>query len=309
MAPQNIFITGISGSVGHYLFDILSNDPRYHLYLLLRDKTKLKRDISKNSNVTIVEDNLRTVYKRADLLQQMDYVILIATSWGGYRDPWKVNVYATTRILRKLDPARIKKVIYFSTASILDSKHQPVEKIREIGTNYIRSKFLMHKILPKLKLADKVVTVFPTWVFGGDSTHPYSHAATGLIGLKRTIKLLKFFKLDFKFHYIHCADIAAITKYMLEHDLPQNEYVLGNQALSVGDFLKQVAEYFKEKVYFQINLPMQMIQLLAKLQRKHSWDEYCLQYRHFVYQASNCQSFGLPSSTSAVAGLLKSFNL
>ncbi len=309
MAKLNIFITGISGSVGHYLFDLLSADPKYHLYLLLRDKTKLKRDLSNNPNITIVEDNLRNVYKRTELFKQMDYVILIATSWGGYRDPWKVNVYATTRILRKLDPNRIKKIIYFSTASILDRQHKPVEKIREIGTNYIRSKFLMHKILPKLPLYQKVVTVFPTWVFGGDETHPYSHAATGLTKLKRLIKLFKYFKLDFNFHYIHCADIASMTKYMLEHDLPFNEYVLGNPVLSVGDFLKQAAEHFGEKPSLQITFPMEIIKFLAKLKRSHTWDEYCLDYRHFIYKTVNCSSFGLPSSSATVNGLLESFGL
>lgn len=310
MAPIKIFITGISGSVGHYLFDLLADDPRYHLYLLLRDKSRLKRNIENSKNITVVEDNLRTVYKRKEMLRQMDYVILIATSWGGFRDPWKVNVYATTRIIRALDPNKIKKIIYFSTASILDREHKPVEAIREIGTNYIRSKFLMHKILPKLKLYNKIVTLFPTWVFGGDATHPYSHAATGLIKIKKFIKLVKYFKLDFSFHFIHCADIAAITKYLLENSTQEQEYILGNQALTVGEFIKQAAKYFGEKVLLQINIPMGLIQFISKLQRKHTWDEYCLKYKRFVYKTTNNEILKLNNpGIDTVAKLLKSFNL
>lgn len=309
MAPLNVFITGISGSVGHYLFDLLANDPRYRLYLLLRDKTKLKRDLSKYQNLVLIEDNLRTVHRQKEILKQMDYVVLIATSWGGFRDPWKVNVYATLRILRKLDPSRIKKIIYFSTASILDREHRPVEAIREIGTNYIRSKFLMHKMLPKNKLYSKIVTLFPTWVYGGDELHPYSHAATGLKSLKKYIWLVKFFKLDFSFHFIHCADIAKIVKYMLENEVPQNEYVLGNAALTVGDLTAQTAEYFGQKVYFQISIPMKLLEFLARFQRKHTWDEYCLKYRHFIYRTANADTFGLPDGINTVAKLLKSFGL
>ena len=132
---KNLLITGISGSVGHYLFDLMADNPNYQLYLLLRRPEKLKRDLSKYSNITILQEDLHHVANIKDQLKQMDYVVHIATTWGGYKRPWNVNVIATFRIFRYLDPNRIKKIIYFSTASILDRNHQPVENIRTIGTN------------------------------------------------------------------------------------------------------------------------------------------------------------------------------
>ena len=306
MVVQNILITGITGSVGHYLFDLLANDERYHLFLALRDPQKLRRDLNQYRNVTIVKTMLQNLPKEKELLRQMDYVVFIATSWGGFREPWRVNVYPTIRALRRLDPQRIKKVIYFSTASILDKDHQPVEAIREIGTNYIRSKFLTHKILQYNKLKDKIITIFPNWVYGGDSAHPFSHAAAGLRGIKKWMRLLKYFTLDFRFHFIHCADIAAIVKYMLEHEMDKNEYVLGNAQLTVGGFLKEIAAYYGQKTLFQIPMPPRLLLLLARLAKKHPWDIYCLGYRQFVYDTVSCRTFDLPSEVDTIAGVLRS---
>jgi nucleoside-diphosphate-sugar epimerase len=302
---MNVFITGITGSVGHYVFDVLAADPRYHLYLLVRNPKKLKRDLSKYSNVTLVSGDLSNVHHQKELLRQMDYAVLIATSWGGFKEPWRQNVYATCRIMRAFDPQRMKKIIYFSTASILDRHHKPVEAIRTIGTNYIRSKFLMHKILPKQRLADRVVTVFPTWVYGGSPNHPVSHAATGLKTLKKFAWLARWFTFDFHFHFIHCQDIALLVKSLLENKTEKREYVLGNAPLSVGDFFREAAAHFGYKTWFQIPIPMPLIVALVYLKGSHPWDKYCVRYRHFVYDVLNCSSVGLPSQHSRVADLFR----
>ncbi|GBR77489.1 putative NAD-dependent epimerase/dehydratase [Candidatus Termititenax dinenymphae] len=305
---QNILITGISGSVGHYLFDLLAGDVRYHLYLVMRRPEKLRRDLSRYSNITVLPLDLREIPKQKELLKKIDYLVWIATSWGGFREPWRVNVYPLFRTLRTLDPQRIQKIIYFSTASILNRDHKPVAAIREIGTNYIRSKFLAHKILQYNKLRDKIITFFPTWVYGGDSTHPYSHAASGLLTLHKWLKLLKYFTFDFHFHFIHCADIAKLTKYFLENPADSNEYVLGNEPLSVGDFFRQAAEYYGLHTSFQIRIPMGLLRGLAALAGKHPWDKYCLKYQNFVYEATNCRKMGLESNVDTIYGVLKSLN-
>ncbi|MDR1323396.1 MAG: NAD(P)-dependent oxidoreductase [Candidatus Margulisbacteria bacterium] len=308
MTAQNILITGISGSVGHYLFDLLANDSRYHLYLVLRDPARLRRDLKQFSNVTVLPLDLRDLHRQKDLLQKMDYLVWIATCWGGYREPWRVNVYPFFRTLRRLDPQRIKKILYFSTASIIDREHRPIEAIREIGTNYIRSKFLTHKILQYNKLRDKIITIFPTGVYGGDSTHPFSHAATGLRPAAKRIRWLKYFTLDFSFHFIHCADIARLTKYLLENAVDEHEYVFGNAPLNVGEFLKQIAACYGQKPLFQIPVPMPIIQFLAGLLKKHPWDKYCLRYKHFIYNTINCHKLGLPTEVDTVSGLIKAIN-
>ncbi|MDR2428908.1 MAG: NAD(P)-dependent oxidoreductase [Candidatus Margulisbacteria bacterium] len=301
----NVLITGISGSVGHYLFDLLANDPQYQLYLVLRDPAKLRRDLKQFSNVTVLPLDARDLHRQKDLLQKMDYLVWIATCWGGYREPWRINVYPVFRTLRRLDPRRIKKILYFSTASILDRERRPVEAIREIGTNYIRSKFLTHKMLQYNKLREKIITIFPTWVYGGDSAHPFSHAAAGLPAAAKMIRWLKYFTVDFSFHFIHCADIARLTKYLLENAVSGHEHVFGNASLTVGEFLRQIAAYYGQKPLFQIRVPMALIRFLAWLLKKHPWDRYCLKYRHFVYDTLNCRKLGLPSDVDTISGVLR----
>jgi len=305
---QNIFVTGLSGSVGSYVLDQFKNDPRYQIFALIRKPQKMSAQLQDVNNITLIQGDLENVYKNKDLLKQMDYAILIATSWGGFKEPWRQNVYSLFRILRSFDSARFKKAVYFSTASILDRDHKPVEAIRELGTNYIRSKFLAYKMLQKSKAwyKSRIVTVFPTWVYGGDKTHPYSHAASGLPGAKNWIRFGRFFDTDFKFHFIHCQDIAKMTKYFLENNLDKQEFVLGNAPLTVGDFLKQLGEYYGYKTPFQVRFPIKLAYLSAKFFKKHSWDQYCLNYRHFVYKTTNCKSLGLTSDKDTIAGVLKS---
>jgi nucleoside-diphosphate-sugar epimerase len=304
--PYNVLITGISGSVGHYLFDLLAGDPRYHLYLTLRNPARLKRELGRHKNITVLPIDVRELPAQKEMLKTLDYAVFIATSWGGYREPWRVNVYPLFRALRALEPGRVKKIIYFSTASILDSEHKPVEAVREIGTNYIRSKFLAHKMLQYNKLKEKIIAVFPTWVYGGDDAHPFSHAARGLLALKKWTRLLKYFTLDFRFHFIHCADIAALVKYLLEHETAKNAYVLGNDPpLNAGVFLREIAAYYGQKTPFQLPVPAGLLLLLARLTRKHPWDIYCLRCRNFVYDTLNCQKLGLPSRVDTIAGVLR----
>lgn len=303
---QNVLITGISGSVGHYVLDLLKDDPRFHLYLVVRKPQNIKRDLSTFKNVTLIQEDIRKVHTYHDILRTIDYAVLIATSWGGFKEPWRINVYATFRLLRRMDKNRLKKVIYFSTASILDREHKPVEAIREIGTNYIRSKFLTHKMFQYHPLKDKITILYPTWVYGGGKNYPWSHAATGLPKLKPWIGFAQYFTFDFSFHFIHCADIAQMVVYMLDHDLPKRDYVLGNEVHTVGDFLRGVAAYYGHKPpLFQLKIPMGLIQFLGKLGRKHPWDAYCMQYRHFNYDVLNCQKLGIPTTTDTVVGMMK----
>ena len=79
---KKIFITGISGCVGHYLFDQLVKEPNYHLYLLVRNPDKMLRKLSDYPNVTVIKDEMRNINQYADVLREMDYVVHLAAGWG-----------------------------------------------------------------------------------------------------------------------------------------------------------------------------------------------------------------------------------
>ena len=127
------------------------------------------------------------------------------------------------------------------------------------------------------------------------------------MGIKNSIRFAKYIKFDFTFHFIHCADIAQMTKHLLENNVDKNEYVLGNEPVTIGDFLQETARYFGQKTPFQIKIPMWLILLVSKIKKSHPWDYYCIQYRHFVYDTLSCKKLGLPSKVDTVSGLINSF--
>ncbi|MEA3494055.1 MAG: NAD(P)-dependent oxidoreductase [Candidatus Margulisiibacteriota bacterium] len=299
---KNVFITGISGCVGSYLADLILGNPEYKLFLLVSNPHKLSFDPAKYPNVAIVHDEMMNIKKYSDLLKGMDHVIHIAAGWGTS----EINFEYTIDLFNALDPARIKKVIYFSTASILGPDNKVNDKVGEIGTSYIKGKYDCHKKLPELPVYDKIVTLFPTWVLGGDASHRYSHAMGGLLGAKKWLWLLRFLSIDFEFHFIHAKDIAFVVKYILENELKKRELVLGNGPVTADQLIQAICDHYKVKRYFKIRISPKLVKRLAG-NRISEWDKYCLDQRHFVYKVSNPRTFGItaefPTITNVLGGL------
>jgi nucleoside-diphosphate-sugar epimerase len=301
---RSIFITGVGGCVGHYVFDELAHDPNNLLFLLVRSPDKLKLNPAAFPNVTILQDDLQNISAHADLLKKMDIVIHLAADWGGNEG----NYDYTLRFFNLLDPEKCRRVIYFSTASILGPDNQPSQEAGKSGTHYIRSKWRIYQEISRLRIGPNVTTLFPTWVLGGDAKHPCSHALAGILGLKKWLWLIKFISVDIRFHYIHAQDLARIAKHLLENDNAQKNFVLGNAPLSADEFIAQVCAYFKQRIYFKIPITPAFIRGLARLtgRKLHPWDEYCLRRRHFVYKTVNAESFGLVSRLKSIEEILQS---
>jgi nucleoside-diphosphate-sugar epimerase len=300
---QKVFITGISGCVGHYLFDELIKDPAYELYLFTRNPQNLRFDYRSKPNVTLVQGCLDDLKPHADLIRQMDIVIHIAAAWGST----EANYDYTLDLFKLLDPARCQKVIYFSTASILDENNQPIPEAERYGTHYIRSKYRFYKKLPQLPIYPNVITLFPTWVLGGDQDHPISHASRGIIEAEKWFWLIRFFTVNASFHYIHARDIARIVKFLLENQTSEKNFVLGNENVTVSQFLKEVGEHFHKKVCCQAPISLTLVRVLAALtgHRLHSWDLFCFKKRHFKHQTVNAAHFGLGSHLQTVDQILQ----
>lgn len=301
---KKIFITGISGCVGHYVFDVLKNNPNYQLFLLVRDEKRLRFDPQQFSNVTIIKGDLERIDRHAYILKQVDYLIHLAAQWGGREG----NYDYTLNLLKLLDPDKCEKVIYFSTASILDQNNQAIPEAEKYGTHYIYSKYKLHQQLPKLKIYPKVITLFPTWVLGGDKNHPYSHASQGIVEIKKWLWLLRFLTVDASFHFIHAADIAKIVGYLLENETKEKEFVLGNDNITASNFIRQTCVFFKTKVYFQISIPLWLIKALAKVSgnKLHPWDLFCFEKKYFQHKTVNAASFGLESNVETVKQVVAS---
>ena len=130
------------------------------------------------SNVTVIKGNLESIEAHKDLFKKIDHVVHTATCWGGTE---AAVIDFPLKILNYLDQQRVKKIIFFSTASILGPDHQILREAEQIGTNYIRSKYLSYAKIKESKLSDRVLHIFPTVILGGDRNHPYSDFPIALI--------------------------------------------------------------------------------------------------------------------------------
>lgn len=306
--PKKVFITGASGCVGHYLIEMLLEKTDFDLYLLVRDRRKLQIDLSDRPNVHIIEDSMQNIGNHQDLLRTMELVVSTAAGWGG-EEAFVVNRDKTIELFSSLDPQICERAIYFSTASILDSHNQIIPEAGEIGTDYIASKHACLETLENSIIRDRLITVFPTLVFGGAKNKPYSHLSRGLKDIFKYVPYARFFKTDGSFHFVHAIDIAQIVTHLLTAPsvaVSPARLVLGMQRLTVQDFIVQFCEFLNLKVGWQFELTPFLANAVIKLFRIQvaAWDRYCIAQRHFTYDVVSPETFGLVSKYPRLANLL-----
>ncbi len=310
---KRVFITGASGCVGHYMIESLIQNTDYELFLLLRNRHKLKVDTKVRPGVTIIEGGMQDMSYFKELLPTMNYAISAAAAWGGTVEVFETNVYKTVELFESLDPQVCERAIYFSTASILDEHNQILKEAETIGTDYIRSKHACLQKLEKLPISDRLITVFPTLVFGGDGkTKPYSHLSSGLKEVASYINLIKCLKADGSFHFVHGSDIAQVITYLLTAEKPllcdrlPARLVLGAPRLTVNQAVREACEYLHKRVGWQFDLTPTLVNILIIVFniKVAAWDQLCIKQRHFTYEVVSPESFGLTSKYANMASLL-----
>lgn len=318
---KRLFVTGISGCIGHYLADELLDRQDYELFLLVRNPQKLKFDVQAHPHLHLVTGDLTTIEAHADLLKTMDGAVLIATSWGDPYESYEINVVKTLTLLSLLDPDRCEQVIYFSTASILNRQGEALPEAGSLGTDYVRTKYLCHQALepnappppqaPTIPtaIANKITAVYPTLVFGGETNKPYSHLSGGLGDILKWLPLIRWFKADASFHFIHAKDIATVVAYYLDHPPHRRvDIVLGNGSLSATQAIREICHYCGQRVYVQIPLSIALANVFIQLFRikMAPWDKFCLDYRHFTYPNPVAPAqLGLPAHCQTVPELMQ----
>lgn len=304
-------MTGASGCIGHYITDALIQQTSHELFLLVRNPDKLKLNVEARSGIHLLQGDMYHIERFSKLLKTMDGAVLAAAAWGGSQETYDINVTKTIRLLNLLDPEVCQQVIYFSTASILDRQNQPLKEAGQLGTDYIRSKFTCHQRLKKLAIAPQITTVFPTLVFGGDTDKPASHLNQGLPDVLRWMGLIRFFKLEGSFHYIHSRDIAQVVVHLLEHPPAEDEsreLVLGNPAMTANQAIEEICKYVKKPIYFRLPLTLPLANFFIRLFRIQmaAWDRFCMSYRHFTHQNPvNPATYGAVPYCSSLSDILR----
>ncbi|MEM6599184.1 MAG: NAD(P)-dependent oxidoreductase [Cyanobacteria bacterium P01_C01_bin.69] len=309
---MRIFITGASGCIGHYLVETLIKNTDHELFLMMRNPDKLKVATDQRPGIHVLQGDMREIDQFADLLKTIDTAILVATSWGDPTESYEINVEKTLETMSLLDAKRCQQVIYFSTASILDRDNTPLKEAGEIGTDYVRTKYICHEKLQELAIAPKVTTVFPTLVFGGAENKPYSHISGGLPEVANYIGIIRFLSADGSLHYIHAKDIADVVRHLVNHPpgpTDSREIVIGNPSKTADEIVAEISDYLGKRQYFKIPLSFGLAKAIIKIFniQMADWDRFCMEYRHFTYQNPvTPSSFGMEDNYPSIKDVFRS---
>jgi len=309
--PARILITGASGCVGQYTAAWLLEHSNAELLLWLRDPSKLTAIPHDHPRISLLVGDLRDSERFAAELSTVNRVIHTATAWGDPERAHQVNVVAVKTMLNLLDPSKLEQVVYFSTASILDRHLQPLPEALAYGTEYIQTKAQCLRDLEQHPLAEKIVAVFPTLVFGGrvDGTSPFptSYLTEGLAEASKWLWLARWLRADASFHFIHAADIAAICGSLATNPHQRNSepgqgpvrrIVMGQAAIGVNEAVATLCRWRGVGRTPGIPLWPWLIEGLIKVLpiEVNAWDRFSIRQRHFIHNpVTQPEAFGLKS--------------
>ena len=325
-APARILITGASGCVGQHIAAQLYRDTDAELLLLLRDPAKLTAVPANDPRITLLVADLRELTPHAGAIATATRVIHTATAWGDPERAMAVNVVAVKQLLAFTSPEWLEEVIYFSTASLLNRQLELLPEALSEGTEYIQTKALCLQQLEQHPLAERIVAVFPTLVFGGavDGKGPFptSYLTAGLSEACRWLWLAKWLRADASFHFIHAADIAQVCCHLATKPHQSNpepgqgalrRLVLGQPAISVDATVSQLCRWRRSwRPPLGLNLQGALIEALIKLLRieVNAWDRFSIRQRHFVHEpVSPPERFGLVSHAASLAAVFEQARL
>ena len=325
-APARILITGASGCVGQHIAAQLYRDTDAELLLLLRDPAKLTAVPANDPRITLLVADLRELTPHAGAIATATRVIHTATAWGDPERAMAVNVVAVKQLLAFTSPEWLEQVIYFSTASLLNRQLELLPEALSEGTEYIQTKALCLQQLEQHPLAERIVAVFPTLVFGGavDGKGPFptSYLTAGLGEACRWLWLAKWLRADASFHFIHAADIAQVCCHLATRPHQSNpepgqgalrRLVLGQPAISVDATVSQLCRWRRSwRPPLGLNLQGALIEALIKLLRieVNAWDRFSIRQRHFVHEpVSPPERFGLVNHAASLAAVFEQARL
>jgi len=324
--PARILITGASGCVGQHIADLLYRETDAELLLWLRDPSKLTAVPAADPRIKLLVGDLRDAEPHRAQIASATRIIHTATAWGDPERAQQVNVVAVKQMLAATNPEVLEQVVYFSTASILNKDLQLLPEAMPYGTEYIQTKAQCLEQLEQHPLAQRIVAVFPTLVFGGrvdgSGVFPTSYLTAGLKEGARWLWLAKWLRAEASFHFIHAADIARVCAHLATNPHQANpevgqgavrRLVLGQPAVTVNQTVKRLCRW-RRGWYPPIGLDLRgwLIEGLIKLLRieVNAWDRFSIRQRHFVHDPiSPPERFGLVSHAPTLEAVFEDAGL
>ncbi len=283
---------------------------------MVRDRSKLPISVQKEKRVKLIICDIRESNKYKNEISKVNYLIHTATAWGDPQRAYEVNIKAFEELLEMLDIKKLEKIIYFSTASILNTNTELMRESLIYGTEYIKTKYKCFERLRESSFAEKTFAVFPTLVFGGTlgkySKYPVSYLTSGLKEIAKWLWIARFLKLDSKFHFIHAKDIAQICGFLIKNHKEAKykgfkKFVLGQKFISIDNAINILLKRNKMKRYFAIPLTRKILKLLLRILPIETtpWDSFSIKkydFNHFPI--TNPETFRLKSHAKSLNDIL-----
>ena len=284
---------------------------------MVRDKNKLSLSIQKNKRIKLLICDIRECHKFRKEISQINFLIHTATAWGDPKRAYEVNIKAFEKLLGMLEKNKLEKIIYFSTASILNKDTELMRESLTYGTEYIQTKYRCFERLKESSFAEKTFVVFPTLVFGGTvnkrSKYPVSYLTSGLKEINKWLWLARFLKLKSKFHFIHANDIAQICGFLIKN-YNKTEYkgfkkfVLGQNFISIDNAINIFLKRKNMQRYFSIPLTKKIIKILLRVLpiQTTPWDSFSIKKYDFNHSPiTNPETFNLKSHAKSFQDVLR----
>ena len=308
---KQIFITGVTGCIGHYILEQLFDQPNesFHIHCLVRNKEKCFQPFTTKKNITFHIGTLEDIEVHEPIIKQCHTIIHIATLWGDASSSYNTNLNKTKSLFLMTNPAILEKIIYFSTASILGKENTPVKVAGQLGTAYVRSKYFIYEMIQDLPIKDRILILYPTLVFGGNNHFPYSHISTGINSAKSYLNIIRFLKIDGGFHIIHSKDIAKIVCHLCFNPHKKNHYILGTKPITPNDAIRKLCKFHRKRIYFQIKITKRFVFWLSKWFKIkiHQWDRYCIEHPYMIYDTVMPSTFNLKDTYPTLEAVLADY--
>lgn len=304
------FVTGGTGFIGANLVRLLVAEG-YLVRALVRSTSNL--DNLRDLDIELVTGDLNSpeLWKLMQGCQVLFHVAAHYSLWQSDRQLlYDHNVLGTRHVLAAARQAKIERTVYTSSVAaigvgepgkIIDERHQsPVEKL--VG-HYKKSKFWAeHEARQAVQAGQDIVIVNPSSPIGPLDLKP---TPTGDIILRFLRRQMPFY-LDTGLNFIDVRDVAWGHLLALEKGQTGDRYILGNQNLTLKQFLEQLAQITslnapQNSIPAWIPLSVAWIdeQILAPLGKAPSvpLDGVRMAHQPMYYDASKAvQELGLPQS-------------
>ncbi len=284
---------------------------------MVRDKKKLPLSIQKNKRIKLLICDIRECNRFSKEISQINFLIHTATAWGDPKRAYEVNIKAFEELLGMLEKNKLEKIIYFSTASILNKQCELMRESLTYGTEYIQTKYKCFERLKESSFAEKTFAVFPTLVFGGTlnkkSKYPVSYLTSGLKEINKWLWLARFLKLNSKFHFIHAKDIAQICGFLIKNHKKEyykgfKKFVLGQNFISIDDAINILLKRNGMSRYFAIPLTKKIMKILLRVLpiQTTPWDSFSIKKYDFNHlPITNPETLNLKSHAKSLQDVLR----